>query len=158
MQRLAAALAVAAIIGGCGASGREGGAHSGSTDSTPPWRRPYGLVYVTQGLRKGRFTTHFNTLCRRSWRRINDPRASYFDSITFYIYSAIQRFGTPRGERGPVEHLLVTMQEGVEQGERTRITAPARVEALFADYNRAARRIGLDECLVAGAHLPHREA
>jgi hypothetical protein len=160
MRRLAAALVIAfsvvgACVGGCGAGG-EGG--TASVDSTPNWKRPNGLVYVTPGLTRERFRAHLNKYCRRKWRVIQDVPASYFGSLGFYIYGAIQGFGTAPGERGTVEHLLFQMKDGMRQGERTGIAAPAQVEALFAGYNQTARRLGLDECLVAGAHLPRREA
>jgi hypothetical protein len=158
MRRLAAALAVAAIIGGCGAGGgsHDGGANA--TDSTPPWRRPYGLVYAKPGLTKAKFQTHLNRLCGSRWRLIQNTHSSYFSLIVFYIYGPIQGFGSPPGERGRVENLLVRMREGADRGERLGTADPARVQTLFADYNRTARRLGLDECLVAGANLPRREA
>jgi hypothetical protein len=158
MRCLATALAVAAIIGGCGAGGENHESDANATDSTPPWRRPYGLVYAKPGLTKAKFQIHFNHLCGSKWRLIQNARSSYFSLITFYIYDAIQSLGSPPDERGRVENLLVRMREGVERGERLGTANPARVQALFADYNRTARRLGLDECLVAGANLPRREA
>lgn len=157
MRRLAAALVVAAVIGGCSAGGGDNDRGAGTTDSTPPWRRPYGLVYAEPGLTRAKFQAHFNHLCDSKWRLIQNTSGSYFASIIFYIYGAIQRYGSPPGERGRVENLLVEMREGVERGEQLRTDDSAHVQALFADYNLTARRLGLDECLVAGANLPRRE-
>jgi len=158
MRRLAAALAVAAVVGGCGAAGGKDRSDSGSTDPTPNWQRPNGLVYVTPGLTKERFMARLNRYCRRKWLVIEDTRGSYFSLIGFYFYGQIQGLGTAPGERGTVEHLLFELKDGIRQGERTGAADPARVEALFAAYNQTARRLGLDECLVAGAHLPRRVA
>lgn len=153
MRQVAVALCVAALIGGCGGAGKAGGGDS--TDPTPNWKRPNGLVYVTPGLTKERFMAHLNKYCGRQWPAIQDVPASYFSSLGFYIYGSIQSYGTAPGERGTVEHLLFAMKDGMRQGEQVGTTDPAQVEAAFADYNATARRLGLDECVVAGAHLPH---
>lgn len=161
MRRLAAALAVAAIVagcGGCGAAGGGDGARSATTDPTPNWKPPNGLVYVTPGLTKARFMAHLNRYCRRHWRVVQRDPSAYFASLGLYVYSAIQSFGTAPGERGRVEHLLFAMNDGMQHGERSGVANPARVEAAFAEYNQTARRLGLDGCTVAGPHIPHREA
>jgi hypothetical protein len=117
------------------------------------------LVYVTPGLTEEKFTAHLNSYCRRKWRTIEHAAfSSYFASIGFYIYSEIQQFGTPAGERGTVEHLLFEMKRGMREGEHLRAAEPAHVERLFAAYNETAQSLGLDECVVAGLHLPHPEA
>jgi hypothetical protein len=97
---------------------------------------------------------HLNEYCRRSWRTIRKQPASYFSALGFYIYSSIQSYGTAPGERGTVEHLLFAMKDGIKQGEAAGVADPAQVEAAFTEYNQTARRLGLDECLVAGGHLP----
>ncbi len=154
MRCLAAALVVAAVIGGCGAGGEGHDRSAATTDNTPPVR----LVYAKPGLTKAKFQAHFNNLCDRKWRLIKASPSSYFSSIIFYIYGAIQGLGAPPDERGRVENLLIGMREGADRGERLGTDHSARVQALFADYNRTARLLGLDECLVAGANLPRRGA
>jgi hypothetical protein len=157
MHRLAAALAAAAIAAACASCGAAAGGDGGdsaTTDPTPNWKHPNGLVYVTPGLTKARFMAHLNRHCRRNWPVIQADPSSYFASLGFYLYGEIQSFGTAPGERGTVEHLLIAMKNGMREGERVGTDDPTEVEAAFADYNQTARRLGLRECLVAGAHLP----
>lgn len=180
MQRLVAALAVAALIAGCGAGGQD---PNTTTGSTAPSSRPYGLLYVNPGLTKQKFVAHVNGLCRRKWRFIQNAvrqtsvltgaarpqtsklqrytagvQQSYFASIGFHIYTEVQHLGAPPGEKQTVEDVLKAMLDGMRRGEATPIARPAQVRAVFSDYNRLAHRYGLDECLVAGAHLPYPEA
>jgi hypothetical protein len=155
LDRLAARLTVIAVLGAvlAGCAGGEGDAHP-STDPTPNWKHPNGLVYVTPGLTKKRFMAHLNRYCRHQWPTIQKDPSSYLASIGFYIYSAIQSFGTAPGERGSVENLLFEMKDALREGERAGTADPGQVEAAFADYNVTARRLGLGECLVVGGHLP----
>jgi hypothetical protein len=180
MRRLIAALAVAALIAGCGADGQGADPTTGSTASSS---RSYGILYVNPDLTKQKFVAHVNSLCRRKWRFIDNAvrqtsvlegkahpqmsklkrytvgvQDSYYASVSYHIYTPIQRgVGAPPGEKQAVEDVLRAMLDGMSQGEEMPITKPAQVEAMFSDYNQLARRYGLDECLVTGAHLPHPE-
>jgi hypothetical protein len=178
-QRLPLVLAVAALIGGCGADGQGSNPTAGATASS---NRPYGILYVNPDLTKRKFVAHVNGLCRRKWRFIQNAvrqtsvitakahpqtsrlqrysagvQESYAASIGFHIYTEIQHLGAPPGEKQAVEDVLRAMQDGMKRGQETPVTGPAQVEAMFTDYNRLARRYGLDECLAAGSHLPYPE-
>jgi hypothetical protein len=184
MRRPAGAVAIAALVAiaaGCGGSGGGDASRSGGNEFSA---RANPSVTTVKLLTKPKFIAHVNSLCRRKWRFILNAvrqtsvitgklhpqtskmqryargvRLSYFASIAFHIYVPIQRLGAPPGERQAVEKLIGTMLEGIERGGRqVRFASAAQAEAPFADYNRTARRYGLDECLVAGAHLPHPEA
>jgi hypothetical protein len=175
MRRLiGAALAVVMIASGCGGSGggSDGEASAGGVDTER----------TTDAMTKAQFVAHFNDVCRRAWPeirrnaaqygRLQDPhlgekelfakvvRYSFMAGFDFHIFNPIHELGAPGDQ---AEHqgttVIFTMKEAVEPAiHRVWLHSPAQLAALFADYNRAARRYGLDECLIAGSHLPHVEA
>lgn len=178
-HRVAAmAIAVLAVLAvGCG--GGTGGDTSAGGDHKFPVNADTTVTPV-QALSKAKFVAHVNDLCRRKWpfvlnavrqtrnftrklypqtsplqRYIRGVHVSYFAAIDYHIFDEIHRLGAPPGETQAVEDVIGSMQEGVERGQQTRVTSPAQVKALFVDYNRIARRYGLDQCLVEGAHLPY---
>ncbi len=179
MDRLIAALVVLVVAAtmtiGCGGD-------SGATDSQDHEFSVLADTTVTTGsLPKGAFIAQVNDLCRRKWQVIlhnfvlysgwlnprwskerrfaNAVRLSYMAGVDFHIFDDIFRLGAPVGEQRDVENVIGPMQEAVERGQRqVRITSNAQLEALFDNYNQAARRYGLNECLVEGQHLPPASA
>jgi hypothetical protein len=170
-QRLFAALAVAAIAFGCW--GGCGGGDSASRGAPAEADRTRTADSVT----KAQFTARFNDVCRHAWGDILENavvygrgqspdlnekelfartvRYSFMAGFDFYIFSKVHALGAPRQQEHRGTTLIFTMKEAVEQAiHRVWLHSPAQLEALFADYNRAARRYGLDDCLVAGEHLP----
>jgi hypothetical protein len=171
----AATAGLVALMLGCGdsTSGDEGG---------EPSAKP--RVTVAPGsLTKPKFLAHVNEVCRRKWRfimnavkqtrvlwekqypRVDDRenytravRLSFFSSLNFLIFDWVHRLGAPPGEKRTLEELLGAMQEATDRGSRgPRLTTVSQVKALFISYNEEARRFGLDQCLVSGAHLPRPE-
>jgi len=126
---------------------------------------------------KARFVARVNQICRNGWKVIlqnfdeysswQDPklterklfamsvRLSYLAGVDFHIFDEIYNLGAPKGEERAAEDVIGELQTAVERGQRV-VTVPntAKLEALFADYNRAAREYGFDECLIGGSHLP----
>jgi hypothetical protein len=175
MRRLiGVALAVAAIAAGCGDSGGDS-AGAGDQASTAEAK----VERTTDAMTKAQFVAHFNEVCRRAWpeirrnaaeySRLQDPhlsqkelfakvvRYSFMAGFDFNIFNPMHELGTPSDRS---EHQGTTMnfemKEAVERAiHRMWLHSPAQLATLFADYNRAARRYGLDECLIAGSHLPH---
>jgi hypothetical protein len=171
---------VAAMAPGCGGSGGGDPSSSGGKEFSVEADT---TMTTARSLTRPKFVAHVNSLCRRKWkfilnavrqtsaitgklhpqtsgmqRYLRGIRLSYFASLDFHLFDEIHRLGAPPGETRAVENLIGTMQEGVERGERMRISSRAQLEPLFADYNRVARGYGLDECLIAGAHIPRPEA
>jgi hypothetical protein len=174
MPRVVAALAIGVIVAGCGC-GSAGGA--GDPTST----EPAGQARTTDSVTKAQFTARFNRVCRQVWPEIlhnvavysrsqspglsekklfeNSVRYSFMAGFDYYIFNPIHALGAPRQQEHRGTTLIFTMKEAVERAiHRVWLSSPARLAALFADYNRAARHYGLDQCLVAGAHLPHVKA
>ncbi len=167
-HRVAAALAIAVIAAGCGSS--EGGGEQTSTDGV-------GQARTTASMTKAQFTAHFNAICRRTWPEIlenvatynksqstrlskqklfeNAVRYSFMAGFDYYVFNGIHTLGAPEQQEHKGTALIFTMKEAVEKAiHRVWLTSPAQLVALFSNYNRAARRYGLDDCLVAGSHLP----
>jgi hypothetical protein len=145
--------------------------------------KPRVSVTTDHALTKAKFLAHVNELCRRKWRfimnavkqtrvlwekqypRVNDRqnylravRLSFFSSLNFLIFDWVRRLGAPPGGKQAVEELLGAMQETIDQGSRgVRFTTVPQLQALFTRYNEEARRYGLDQCLVSGAHIPRPE-
>jgi hypothetical protein len=173
MQRLAAAAVAAAIVigGGCGgdsSTGASGQDFSVIADTT-----------MTTGSlpTKARFVARVNQICRNGWKVIlqnfdeysswqspslseqqlfaKSVRLSYLAGVDFHIFDEIQNLGAPKGEERAAEDVIGTMQIAVERGQRVvPVPTTAKLEALFADYNRVAGEYGFDECLVDSSHLP----
>jgi hypothetical protein len=172
----AATIGLAAIALGCGgASGDDAGSSSA---------KPRVAVARTSPMSKPRFVTFVNELCRQKWRFVmnavrqtrvlwekqypqtNDRknfiravRLSFFSSLNFLIFDQISALGAPPGGRRALEELLGAVREASHRGSGGPVsfsTVP-EVKALFTRYNAEARRFGLKQCLVAGAHLPRPE-
>ena len=125
---------------------------------------------------KARFVTQANHACRHGWGVILENfaqysswqspklserelfakavRFSFLAGLDFWIFDPIQKLKAPVGEKESVEEVIGKMQIAVERGERgLRAYTPTQLSAQFADYNRVARRYGLEDCLVDGARL-----
>jgi hypothetical protein len=173
---VAAALAVAAL--GCGGAEGDPSAAAKSSPTSKPGVEPPSV------LSKPKYLARANAICRRRWRfvlnavrqtsvlwrkqyphidsRVNYARAvrvSYFSSLNFLIFDSVDYLGQPLSDRRASDEVLNAMQEAIERGvDDTRIRSVGQLRALFVDYNRKARRFGLDKCLVGGSRLPHPEA
>lgn len=174
MHRLVAMLAIAAIAAGYGCgSGDDSTEAKGQTSN-----KEADAGRTTDAMTKAQFVTHFNDVCRHAWPEIlqnaaeysglqnpklskkklfaNTVRYSYMAGFDFHIFNEIHALGAPEQQEHKGTKLNFTMKEAVERAiHRVWLNSPAQLTALFAAYNRAARRYGLDDCLVAGAHLPH---
>jgi len=170
------ALATAVFAAGCGGGGDSAGAPGQSSSGGTDTER------TTDAMTKAQFVAHFNGVCRRAWplirenaaeySRAQNPRLSekklfakvvrysFMAGFDFHIFNPMHELGTPADSS---EHQGTTMnfamKEAVERAiHRMWLHSPAQLVALFADYNQAARRYGLDECVVAGPHLPSVKA
>ncbi len=175
MHRVVAALAITAIASGFWSGC--GGANSGTGQASST--KADG-AQTTASMTKAQFTAHFNDVCRHAWGEIlknaaeyskwqsphlsekknfaRTVRYSFMAGFDFHIFNEIHALGAPQQQEHRGTTLIFTMKEAVEKAiHRLWLSTPARLAALFADYNRAARRYGLDDCLVAGSHLPHVE-
>jgi hypothetical protein len=159
----AGVLAVVAIISGCGGSSSDAVGGSVNRPSEPAPELPLALV----SLSKTQYLAQANAICRRSWadmltkfaRRRNgfegdeaqlfafSSRNSFLPHIQFWV-DDIAYLGAPEGEPEPYEGVLEVLQAAVYEGERRRISSPAQFAAIFADFNRRARQVGFDDCLV----------
>jgi hypothetical protein len=169
---------LAAIAVGCGGGGEDPAATGAHESSVQPAE-----IFTVPWLTKQKVVAHANDLCRQRWRFVRNSvrqtrvlwarqhpqvsahdnylrsvRLSYFAAINFLIFNEIRRFGSPPGQEQAIGEVIGAVHEASVQGEQGKpITSVAQLKALFAEYNRVARRYGLEECLVAGAHLPHPE-
>lgn len=178
MRRLiGVALAIAVIAAGCGDSDGDSAGAAGQTSSGG-----VDIERTTDSMTKAQYVAHFNAVCRRAWPEIRENTAEYskfqnpglsekklfakvvrysfMAGFDFHVFNPMHELGTPADSS---EHQGTTMnfamKEAVERAiHRMWLHSPAQLAALFADYNQAARRYGLDECLIAGSHLPHVEA
>jgi hypothetical protein len=130
----------------------------------------------TGSLTKPRFVVRVNELCRREWPVIvenfaeysgvqsprmsrkdlfaKSVRLSFLAGLDFHVFDNIRRMKAPAGEQRQVEGVIGEMQIAVERGQRElHAYSPGQLSAQFADYNRAARRYGLVDCVVDGTRL-----
>lgn len=170
--RFAAGVAIVASAAGCGGAGGE------STGRGDRGFTLHASTTVTPGsIKKPQYVARVNRICRHGWKIVlenfaeysswqsprlskrelfaKSVRNSFLLGLDYHIYDDILELEAPRGERATVEDLVGKMQIAVERGERERHAhSPAQLSAQFADYNRAARRYGLDQsCLVDGQRL-----
>jgi hypothetical protein len=178
------AIAVAGLAGcgGSGSSGAGGASGSrgtgGAAERGFSVRADTTVTTAAASLTKARFLARMNRTCRRTWptilhnfvvygrrpgpelggrrRYAKAVRLTFTAGLDFYVFDAIYNLGAPPGDEERVEEMIGTMQESVERTQRglRPIPSPRRLQAHFAAYNRLARAYGLDDCLVAGAHLP----
>jgi hypothetical protein len=137
---------------------------------------------ITGPLDKPRFIARVNKLCREGWAEILDNfseytswqdakemsrqeiftesvRESFLAGFDFHVFDEIRNLGGPRGEEEVVEDVIGALQLAVERGQRqVRVSSPAQLTALFADYNRRARAYGLEDCLVDGVRVQQAQA
>lgn len=169
----AAMVAIAALLAGCGGDAGGNGyqvrASTTMTIADPPLTKP-------------QFVARVNAICREAWRTVWDNwevytsaqepqlgekerfaeavRLSLLAGIDFHIFDNILDLGAPPGEQRRIEAIVGPFQEAVELGwaDRWRAYSVAEVPPQFSQYNRLARRYGLDDCLVDGAHLRRLES
>jgi hypothetical protein len=167
---LAGALFAATIVSGCGGSSSDDSAEGSiNRPSEPGIELPLALV----SLSRTQYLAQANALCRRSWadmltkfaRRRNDFKGNEAQLFAFYSrnsflphmqfwFDDIVYLGAPEGEPEPYEGALEALQAAVYEGQERRISSPAQFAAIFADFNRRARKAGLDECLVEADSFP----
>lgn len=169
---LIAIAALVAIFAGCG----------GADSATEPSFTLRADTTMTVGsVTKARFVAQANQACRHGWVVIlenfaqysswqspklseralfaKSVRFSFLAGLDFYIFDDIQKLKAPAGEKENVEEVIGKMQIAVERGQRElRAYTPAQLSAQFAEYNQAARRYGLEDCLVYGPRLLKAEA
>jgi hypothetical protein len=175
---LAAVLAAAVLLGGCGSD--DGSATADKSDAKGYTVKAVTTVSVAKPpLSTARFTARVNGICRRAWRVIlanwryytiptqataklsasrrfaEAVRLSLLAGIVFHIFDEIQELGAPRGQVAAVERLIGSLQRSAELGElgKWKAHSVSEIPPNFAAYNARARRYGLEECLVDGARL-----
>jgi hypothetical protein len=132
-------------------------------------------MITADNLDKAEFISRINRICRREWSVIvnvrryhglksNSPRQRFAEAvriplmsgIDFLIFDSIRLLGSPPGEERKIEAIVGPMQYAVETAQKQsppRLFSTADVERHFSEYNRRARRYGLEDCLVNRAHL-----
>lgn len=161
---LAGALLATMLASGCGGSSSGDSAEDAvNRPSEPGIELPLALV----SLSRAQYLTQANALCRRSWadmltkfaRGRNDfegseaqlfayySRNSFLPHMQFWVDDIVY-LGAPEGEPEPYEAALEALQAAVYEGQERRISSPAQIATIFADFNRRARQAGYDECLV----------
>lgn len=175
-KRLASSLLVVSLVmafAGCGSDG----------DSTDAGFRVQASTTVTTGsLGKPQFVHRVNQLCREGWVIILDNftkysswqegdgltrqeifaksvKESFLAGFDFHVFDEIYRLGGPEGEEESVEDVIGALQLAVERGQRQlRVTTPAQLDSLFADYNRRALEYGFVDCLVDAGRVRRAQA
>jgi hypothetical protein len=178
---MATAVATVATAGlaGCGGGGEDGAGGGSATANERGFSvRADTTATTAAALTKAEFLARINAACRNRWSTIHNNfavladrqppkfsdrrrygkavRLTFMAGLDFYVFDTIYDVGAPPGDERRVEEMLGAMQESVERTQRglAPIRSPKQLEAHFATYNRLARAYGLDDCLVAGAHLP----
>jgi hypothetical protein len=169
------ALAIGALLTGCG-----GGEKSTDTDGKP-FDVFASTTVATGQVTKPQFVARANRVCRTGWAKIlenfttysswQNPRLSrsalfsktvrfsFLAGLDFHVFDRIQKLEAPEGEGGDVEEVIGKMQIAVERGQQEwHARSPVQLMARFADYNLAAERYGLGDCLVDGRRLQNAEA
>jgi hypothetical protein len=182
LARLGAALAIAASLaaiaagcggdaasskGGDGSAGAIGQTSSQGTEATTP----------ATSMTKARYVAWLNHVCRRSWPTIlhnvaeyrgwqkrnlsrkeqieQTIRYSYMAGFDYYVFSKVIAWGPPGEHRHGGKRMINAMKKAAEDGlHRVWIGSLEELTAVFADYNRIAQQYGVDQCLVAGPHIP----
>lgn len=168
-------IAMAILVGAIAGCGGEGS--SGATGSDPgTYVVEAGTTVYATSMTKARYVKYINGVCREAWGRIleffDDYMASHpemserrrfaeavripvLSSITFLIFDDMHMLGSPRGEEREIEEIIGPLQASVELGQKRRppLYSVAEITEHFTEYNRRARRYGLDDCLVNESHL-----
>lgn len=182
LAQLGAALAIAASLAavavGCGggaASSNGGGSSTSATGQTATQRTE--ATTPATSMTKARYVAWLNHICRRSWpvilrnvaeyRSWQEPnpsreerveetiRYSYMAGFDYYVFSKVIAWGPPGEHRRGGKRMINAMKKAAEDGlHRVWIGSLKELASVFADYNRIARQYGVDQCLVAGAHIP----
>lgn len=177
------ALAVTALLAGCGGGGGNGDSSESSAAAKNQTYSVNGRTYtveadttVTTGsITKARWVPQVNQICREAWPVIQSNfdkflswqnqhqsrrariektvRLSLFAGIDFEIFDNIYKTKAPEGEQARVEELIGAMQAAVEEGAKLHVHSQKALVALFANFNRRARQYGVEDCLVGGAHV-----
>jgi hypothetical protein len=168
-------LAAALLVSGCG------GQSDRARSERPDFTVIASTTMTTGSITRPEFVTQVNQLCRREWITILDNfakyrswqsprpperqlfaqsvRLSFLAGLDFHIFDEIRRIRAPRADKTRVEEVIGRMQTAVERGQRELHTyTPAQLSKQFAEYNRAARKYGLRDCLVDGKRLQHLDA
>jgi hypothetical protein len=129
-------------------------------------------------LSKARFVARVNRLCRAAWpvirrnlaayeskqdRRFSEQRRfrqafeqSLAPEVKARIFDPMMALGAPREDKRQLVEAMRWLGEAIEIGQGAHggypITSPVVVWDLFDIFNPLARRYGLGECLVNGAH------
>lgn len=174
---LAAVISLVALTG-CG-GGNGGSSATAKSQAYSVNGRTYSVradtTITTASVSLPQWRTQVNQVCREAWPTIQENfdkylswqnqhlpmrvrmektiRLSVLAGIDFHIFDNIHKEKAPEGEQASVEELIGAMQAAVEHGEKLHMHSQKQLFALFADFNRRARRYGLDDCIVNGAHL-----
>jgi hypothetical protein len=170
---VAGALSLVLAAAGCGGESPGGGTSGGSSFVV----RASTTVTTGAASTRAHFVARVNQICRKKWRVIlenfsqysswqgpelterqlyaDSIRESYLAGVDFHIFDSIFKMGAPKGQERAVEEVIGAMQAAVETGQRVvAVDNAAKLEALFGDYNAAAREYGFVDCLVESPHLP----
>lgn len=177
------ALAVGALLAGCGGGNGNGDSAESSVAAKSQTYSVNGRTYsveadttVTTGsVGKARYVPQVNRICREAWpviqsnfdkflswqnqhqsRRVRieqTVRLSLLAGIDFEIFDNIYGTKAPEGEQAKVEELIGAMQAAVEHGAKLHVHSQRALIALFANFNRRARQYGVEDCLVNGLHI-----
>jgi len=169
---LIAVAVLTAIFAGCGGA---------DSDTQSSFRLRADTTMKVGSVTKARFVAQANQACRHGWPIILENfaqysswqspklskgelfakaiRFSFLAGLDFWIFDPIQKLRAPVREKENVEEVIGKMQIAVERGQREiRAYTPVQLSAQFADYNQAALRYGLVDCLVDGARLANARA
>jgi hypothetical protein len=173
---VAVAAVATALVLGCG--GDDGDASDGDQTYDPEASTTVSTASIT----KAQFVKQVNKLCREAWVVVldnwevytgtQDPKLnerkrfeeavqlSLLAGVDFHIFDEIRQLGAPAGEERAIEEIIGPFQIAVELGWKNRWRAHSVVEIIpqFEDYNKRARRYGLDDCLVDETHIAPIEA
>jgi hypothetical protein len=173
---LIAVVTIALLISGCGdgdGDSTEAGDRAGS-DGNP--RRivklepEIGLPLMVNSLTKSEYLARANKICRVStadmvkqfarYRRQQGSNQSQSEQFAYmarnvflphiqFWFDDITYLGAPRGgNKSQLEIVLQELQVAVHVGEAQSITSARQLVDVLSTFNRAARRYGLDGCLL----------
>ena len=81
-------------------------------------------------------------------------RLSFLPGLNFHVFDDLHLLPVPASQKDQVEELVSRLLVANERGQDVvDVSTPAELTALFGGYNLAARRYGLESCLVDSARL-----
>jgi len=169
---------LAVVLAACGSSGEDSSPSSSSGSATTRAfpARASTTATVGAGITKAQFVARANQICRHGWHEIlenfteysgwqshklskkelfeKSVRLSFLPGLNFHIFDELHLMPVPASQKSQVEELVSRMLVANERGQEVvAVSTPAELIALFSGYNLAARRYGLQSCLVNSARL-----